>query len=113
MEIVGSVRRDEVPEASRPERPLSPYRELALKAVEDYQREQVTVVKVRDEKELKSFRNNIAYPLRTLGYKPRLVVHREGNEIRIYVNITPRETESESPSNSVDKTFSLGRPRHR
>lgn len=101
MEIVGSVAADEVPEGIRRERAPGVYALLAKRAIADHEQSRVTVVKVKDNAELTKLRNNLAGPLRAAGYKARPLIVRQGEELRVFLELALREGKATAPVNGV------------
>lgn len=92
MEIVGSVDRTEIPQvARRSYRPPGIWAQLSMRAVKDHVAGRVTVVKLKDDKELKKMRAGLQIPLRKLGYKSRLVVIEQPDGLRAFLELALRE----------------------
>jgi hypothetical protein len=100
MEIVGTVAPDEVPEGKRRVRPPGVWGQLAERVVQEHSLGRVVVVKLKDEKEYKTMRNNLAPRLRAAGFKLRPVVIEQKDELRVFLELALREDAATAPVNS-------------
>jgi hypothetical protein len=94
MEIVGSVAPDEVPEGKRLSRPIGQWPTLVARAVADHESGRVTVIKVKDEKEYRRFRNGTALIFRAkTKYRLNPVIVEQPDGWRVFLELQLREQE--------------------
>jgi hypothetical protein len=97
MDIIGSVAADEVPPGERRIRVPGRWEAIVRRAIDDHQQQRVTVLRAKDDKELKMMRNGMAIPLRKHGYRARPVIVRDGNEIRVFLELALRVEKATEP----------------
>ena len=100
MEIVGTVTPDEVPEGKRRTRQPGVWGLLCARVVEEHEHGRIVVVRLKDEKEYKTMRNNLGPRLRAAGFKLRPVIVEQKDELRVFLELALREDAATAPVNS-------------
>src|SRR5262245_50947310 len=90
MEIVGSVAPEEVPEGRRVFMQEGVWTRVHKQAIADAENGRVTVLKLKDQDELKKMKNNLSARLRAAGYSMHPVVVEQSDGLRVFLELRLR-----------------------